>query len=177
MTLPFLAAKTRFPIPTSNLVARHRLLASLDAGLRPGVQVMLVAAPAGAGKTTLLAQWMQHLPTDICAGWLALDESDNSLAHFLSYFFAAMPSIGGDIAAQIESNPSINIEQAVAYLVEQTAEIEKNLLLVLDDYHIITSPAVHQALKLLIDHLPSNLRLVIAGRVEPPLPLARLRAH
>ena len=53
MTLPFLAAKTRFPIPTSNLVARHRLLASLDAGLRPGVQVMLVAAPAGAGKTCL----------------------------------------------------------------------------------------------------------------------------
>ena len=177
MTLPFLAAKTRFPIPTTNLVARHRLLASLDASLRSGVQVMLVAAPAGAGKTTLLTQWMQHLPTDICSGWLALDESDNSLAHFLSYFFAAMPSIGREIVAQIESNPAINIEQAVAYLVEQTAEIEKNLLLVLDDYHVITSPAVHQALKLLIDHLPSNLRLVIAGRVEPPLPLARLRAH
>ncbi len=177
MPLPFLAAKTRLPHPTSNLVPRPRLFAALDACLNPNVQVMLVAAPAGAGKTTLLAQWLGRLPSNLDVGWLSLDEGDNSLARFLAYLFAAIPHLEGDFAAQVESNPAINAEQGVAFLVEQVAEIESNLLLVLDDYHIITATEIHQALKLLIDHLPPNLRLVIAGRVEPPLPLARLRAR
>lgn len=177
MPLPFLAAKTRLPAPTSNLVARPRLLAALDTCLTPNVQVMLVAAPAGAGKTTLLAQWLGYLPADLTVAWLSLDEGDNSLARFLAYLFAAIPSLGGDFAAQMESNPAISAEQGVAFLAEQVADVESDLLLVLDDYHVITAPEIHQALKLLIDHLPSNLRLVIAGRIEPPLPLARLRAR
>lgn len=177
MTLPFLAAKTRLPTPTSNLVPRPRLFAALDTCLNPNVQVMLVAAPAGAGKTTLLAQWLGHLPSNLNVGWLSLDEGDNSLARFLGYLFAAIPHFDSDFAAQVESNPNINAEQGVTYLVEQAAESDSNFLLVLDDYHTITALEVHQALKLLIDHLPPNLRLVIAGRVEPPLPLARLRAR
>lgn len=177
MSLPFLAAKSRIPIPTSNLVPRSRLLAVLDTCLNPNVQVMLVAAPAGAGKTTLLAQWLGHLPGDMEAGWLSLDEGDNSLPRFLAYLFAIIPGLSVDFAAQLESNPAISAEQGVAFLVEQVAEIESNLILVLDDYHVITAPEIHEALKLLIDHLPPNLRLVIAGRVEPPLPLARLRAR
>jgi LuxR family transcriptional regulator, maltose regulon positive regulatory protein len=177
MPLPFVTAKTRIPLPTTNLVSRPRLLAALDTCLHPNVQVMLVAAPAGAGKTTLLAQWLGHLPADVNPGWLSLDESDNSLARFLAYLFAATPGLKMDFAAQVESNPTISAEQGVAFLVEQVTEVESNLLLVLDDYHVITAPEIHQALKLLIDHLPPNLRLVIAGRVEPPLPLARLRAR
>ncbi|MFZ5859066.1 MAG: LuxR C-terminal-related transcriptional regulator [Chloroflexota bacterium] len=177
MTLPFVAAKTRLPLPTSNLVPRPRLLAALNVCLNPNVQVMLVAAPAGAGKTTLLAQWLGHLPSNLGVGWLSLDEGDNSLARFLGYLFAAIPGLSVDFAAQVESNPAINAEQGMAFLVEQVADIESNLLLVLDDYHTITAPEIHQALKLLIDHLPPNLRLVIAGRIEPPLPLARLRAR
>lgn len=177
MTLPFLLPKTRLPASLPNLVARPRLLTTLDVCLHSGVQVGLVAAPAGAGKTTLLSQWLQQLPAGFLVGWLALDENDNSLNRFLAYLFAAIPGLGAEFAVQLESNLTINSEQAVAFLVEQVADFESNILLVLDDYHIITAPEIHQALKLLIDHLPPNLRLVIAGRVEPPLPLARLRAR
>ncbi len=177
MSLPFLSAKTRQPAPTSNLVARPRLLAVLDAFLQPGMQVMLLAAPAGAGKTALLSQWLGPLTADFRVGWLSLDENDSSLARFLAYLFAAIPDLGADFAAQLESNPAVNAEQAVAFLMEQVSDVENNILLVLDDYHVITAPEIHKALKLLIDHQPPNLRLVIAGRVEPPLPLARLRAR
>lgn len=177
MSLPFLAAKTRIPHPTSSLVLRTRLLEALNASLHSNAQLILVAAPAGAGKTTLLAQWLEHISKDINAGWLSLDEEDNSLARFLAYLFAAIPSLDADFAVQVERNPHINAEQGVAYLVEYLAESDSPFLLVLDDYHVITAPEIHQALKHLIDHLPPNLRLVIAGRVEPPLPLARLRAR
>lgn len=177
MTLPFLAAKTRLPASLTNLVARPRLVEVLNACLQPGVQVVLVAAPAGAGKTTLLAQWLRQIPADFRVGWLSLDEGDNSLARFFSYLLAALPGLDGNFAALAESSPNFSAEQGVAYLVERVAEAETNLLLVLDDYHVITAPEIHQALKLLIDHLQPNLRLVIAGRVEPPLPLARLRAR
>lgn len=177
MSLPFAAAKTRIPLRTSNLVPRPRLLAALDTCLQPDVQVILVAAPAGAGKTTLLAQWLGHLPPSLGIGWLSLDAGDNSLTRFLAYLFAAIPNLGADFATQVEANPTISAEQGIAFLVEQASEVESDLLLVLDDYHVITAPEIHQALKLLLDHLPPNLRLVIAGRVEPPLPLARLRAR
>jgi len=177
MTLPFLAVKTRLPANLPNQVSRPRLVEVLNTCLQPGVQMALVASPAGAGKTTLLSQWLQHLPAGFSVGWLALDENDNFLTRFLAYFFAAIPGLGAEFGAQVESNPAINAEQAVAFLVEQVADVENNILLVLDDYHVITAPEIHRTLKLLIDHLPSNLRLVIAGRVEPPLPLARLRAR
>jgi LuxR family transcriptional regulator, maltose regulon positive regulatory protein len=177
INLPFLAAKTRLPISTSNLIPRPRLLVDLDASLGSNKQVIVIAAPAGAGKTTLLMQWVEHLSKDVITAWLSLDEGDNSLARFLAYLFASIPGIEADFAAQVERNPRINAEQGVTYLVEQLAESDFKFLLVLDDYHVITAPEVHQALKRLIDHLPPNLRLVIAGRVEPPLPLARLRAR
>ena len=177
MILPFLAAKTRLPAGQPTQVFRPRLVAVLNACMQSGARVALVAAPAGAGKTTLLSQWLEQLPTVWRVGWLALDEGDNTLARFFSYLFASIPGLDGDFTALIEANPRFNLEQGVAHLVAQVSEMEQNLLLVLDDYHVITTPEIHQALKLLIDHLPPNLRLVIAGRVEPPLPLARLRAR
>lgn len=177
MTLPFLAAKTHLPAGLPSQVFRPRLVDLLNTCLKPGVQVALVAAPAGAGKTTLLAQWLRQVPADFQVGWLALDDGDNSLPRFLSYLLAAFPGLDGDFAVLTESNPHLSAEQGIAYLVERIAEAEISLLLVLDDYHVITMPEIHRALKLLIDHLPPNLRLVIAGRVEPPLPLARLRAR
>ncbi len=179
--LPFLAAKTRVPTPSPNLVTRTHLLEALDRCLQPGIQLALVSAPAGAGKTTLLAQWLRRAQADWKVAWFALDTDDNHLGRFFSYLAAAIeyaiPDFGGNFTALAEANPNFTPDQGIAYLVEQVVDAEQNLLLVFDDYHAITEPEIHQALKLLIDHLPNNMRLVIAGRVEPPLPLARLRAR
>ena len=181
MMLPFLAAKTRVPPTPPNLVTRSHLLEAMDQCLQPGVQLALVSAPAGAGKTTLLAQWLRRAQADWKVAWFALDTDDNHLGRFFSYLAAAIeyaiPDFGGNFTALAEANPNFTPDQGIAYLVEQVVDAEQNLLLVFDDYHAITEPEIHQALKLLIDHLPNNMRLIIAGRVEPPLPLARLRAR
>lgn len=177
MVSPFLSAKTRLPFPVDHLVTRPILWRALDACLKPNTLLGLVAAPAGAGKTTLLAQWVRQLPADFQVGWLSLDEDDNSLARFFTYLLAALPGLDPELITHVEANPAFPIEHGVDYLVERVAEMDIRFLLVLDDYHVITSPDIHRALQLLIDHLPPNLRLVISGRVEPPLPLARLRAR
>jgi ATP/maltotriose-dependent transcriptional regulator MalT len=109
MPLPFLATKTRIPIRASNLVPRSYLPAALDTCMNSNMQLILAVLP---DKITLLAQWLGYLPGDMNAGWLSLDKHDNSLARFLSYLFAYIPSINMDLVAQVESNPTINAEQA-----------------------------------------------------------------
>ena len=179
--MSLLITKTRIPNPTSNLVARPRLLASLDALLQPGCQVALVSAPAGFGKTTLLAQWLETVPETFRIGWFSLDESDNTLVRFFSYTAAALqtadPSIGENFSALVEAHPELTADEVVSYLVNQVAASTQNILLVIDDTHVITAPEIHRAIEMLVSHLPANLRLVLAGRVDPSLPLARLRAR
>ena len=179
--MSLLVTKTRIPNPTSNLVARPRLFASLDALLQPGCQLALVSAPAGFGKTTLLAQWLQTLRNSFHIGWYSLDETDNTLVRFFSYVAAALqnadPAIGENFAALVEAHPELTADEAVSYLVNQTAASARNILLVIDDIHVIAAPEIHQAMAMFLDHLPENLRLVLVGRVDPSLPLARLRAR
>jgi LuxR family maltose regulon positive regulatory protein len=179
--MSLLVTKTRIPNPTSNLVARPRLIASLDALLQPGCQVALVSAPAGFGKTTVLAQWLQTVPESFRVGWVSLDEADNSLVRFFAYVAAALqnadPAIGENFSALVEAHPELTADDAVSYLVNQTAASAQNILLVIDDIHVISAAEVHRALAMFVDHIPSTLRLVIAGRVDPSLPLARLRVR
>ncbi|MCU0489256.1 MAG: hypothetical protein MUE67_09925, partial [Anaerolineales bacterium] len=88
--LPFHAAKTRVPTPSSNLITRPHLLEAMERCLQPGTQLALVSAPAGAGKTTLLAQWLKQAPADWKVAWFALDTDDNHLGRFFSYLAAAI---------------------------------------------------------------------------------------
>ncbi len=179
--MSLLVTKTRLPTPTSNLVARPRLFASLDMLLQPGCQVALVSAPAGFGKTTVLAQWLRTIPDSFRVGWVALDEADNALVRFFAYVAAALqtadPAIGENFAALVEAHPELTADQIVAYIVNQVAASLQNILLVLDDTHVIIAPEIHRAIEMFVNHLPANLRLVLAGRVDPSLPLARLRAR
>lgn len=159
---------------------RPRLLQTLNQCLLSGIQVILVSAPAGFGKSTLLAQWFHQVPAEFRVGWLSLDDTDSNLIRFFSYLMASLqpviPGISTKFGALAELSSEITLEQCVAYFCDQVSDCEEQIILVLDDYQVITNPEVHLALKNLIDHLPENLHLVIAGRVEPPLPLARLRA-
>ncbi len=181
MTLPFLITKTHIPNPTSNLVARPRLYEIFNQLLNPGCQVALVSAPAGYGKTTLLTQWLQRLPDSFKVGWFSLDESDNSPFHFFSYIAAALqnadPAISENFSTLIETQAELTADKVVSYLINQVAASQQNILLVLDDTHVITAPEIHHAIEMLVTHIPDNLRLVLAGRVDPLLPLARLRAN
>jgi LuxR family transcriptional regulator, maltose regulon positive regulatory protein len=181
LALEFLATKTSIPLVSSHLVTRPHLVETLNQCLQPGIQVVLVSAPAGFGKTTLLAQWLRGVSDDFRVSWLTLDEEDNQLTRFFSYMVASiqnsLPEIARDFLALTESTPNFTADQGIAYLINQLSDSEQNLILIIDDYHVITTPEIHLAIKSLLEHLPDNFRLVIAGRVEPPLQLARLRAR
>ncbi len=186
MTTPLLTTKLYIPPPRPNLVPRPRLVERLDAGL--GRKLILVSAPAGFGKTTLLSEWIQGGGLrDPRFAWLSLDEDDNDPAHFFAYFIAALetvqPDVGTDARSLLQSPRPQPLKSVLTLLINSLAGAlagdppGRSLVLVLDDYHVVEEPAIHEGVMFLIDHMPPQLHLVIATRSDPPLSLAGLRAR
>jgi LuxR family maltose regulon positive regulatory protein len=131
----------------------------------------------------LVADWLRHSAAakDFQFCWFSLDESDNDLARFLAYTIAALNTIEPDAALSVvelmgsRQNPPV--EALVTLLINDAAQITKPFVLVLDDYHVISSEAVHEAMSFLLDHLPPQMRLIVVSRADPPLPVARLRGQ
>jgi LuxR family maltose regulon positive regulatory protein len=177
---PLLATKLHIPPARPNLVARPRLLERLDQGL--AARLILLSAPAGFGKTTLLSAWLAGLPSS--ATWVSLDTGDNDPVVFLNYLIAALRTIEpevGERARQVLRSPQPpSIESILTLLINELCTLAEDVVAVLDDYHLIDTPAVHDIIAFLLEHLPpppGSVHLVIATRVDPPLPLARLRAR
>src|SRR5215207_3329129 len=162
-----------------NLVARPRLIAKLEP--EAGRKLMLISAPAGFGKTTLLGEWAASRSDEQCVAWVSLDEADNDPARFLSYLVAALQTveeeIGEGVLSSLRAPGSPPIEALTGALLNELADFPGTLAIVLDDYHLIDSDQVHGIVSFLLERLPSNVHLVIASRIEPPLLLARLRAR
>jgi LuxR family maltose regulon positive regulatory protein len=186
VSLSLLSTKLYIPPVRPKLVPRPRLIERLDAGLHR--KLTLVSAPAGFGKTTLLSEWVADFrESNIRVAWLSLDAGDNDPARFLAYVIAAFKTIeenvGRGTLGALQSpgfaiaNTSPPMEELLTTLINQINVIPDSLILVLDDYHLITAQPVHDTLSFLLDHLPQNVHLVIATRVDPPLPVARLRGH
>jgi LuxR family maltose regulon positive regulatory protein len=177
--MSLLATKLHVPPLRPQRVARPRLIQRLDEGLRLGQRLTLISAPAGFGKTTLLSEWIHHRRAHVA--WVSLDAGDNDPARFLSYVIAAIqtlhPDAGCDSLALLRSAQPPPTEPILTALVNDLAQVAGTVTLVLDDYHVIDSRAVHDALVFLIDHAPPGLRFIIASRVDPPLTLSRLRAR
>jgi LuxR family maltose regulon positive regulatory protein len=172
-----LATKLFAPRPQPGSVSRPRLLKGLNDGLARGL--ILVSAPAGSGKTVLLADWALRRPV----AWLSLDAGDNDPARFWRYAAAALDRVRPGIARRVLSllgpPPPSSFEGLVTALInELAAEPDQGeVVLVLDDYHVIDARAIHASLTFLLEHRPPELHLVLTGRADPPLPLARLRAR
>ncbi len=173
-----LATKLHVPSRRPGFVPRPRLVGRLEEGLARGL--VLVCAPAGSGKTVLLADWARHGGRPVA--WLSLDVGDNDPARFWRHVVAALgqarPVIGepvGPVQGPLEASSPDGLVMA---LINELAAgpREDEVLLVLDDYHLIDSEPVHGSLLFLLEHLPPGLRMVLASRSDPPLPLARLRA-
>jgi LuxR family maltose regulon positive regulatory protein len=174
---PLLTTKLHAPRRRGGLVARPRLIERLSCGEEAALT--LVSAPAGFGKTTLLTDWLSAAATaDRSVAWLSLDARDNDPALFWAYVVAAVqtavPDVGGGALALL-SSPQTSADAVVASLVNDVDAMSGDLVLVLDDYHVIESPEVHAGMAFLLEHLPAHAHVVIAGRADPSLPLARLR--
>jgi LuxR family transcriptional regulator, maltose regulon positive regulatory protein len=170
---------SKFYVPPSGFVPRPRLLARLARGIGRGL--IVVCTPAGFGKTTLLADWARRnrRPT----GWLSLDAGDNDPARFWRYVATALDRVRPGTCAPVEAllgGPRQPPPEAVvtAMINElMSPSVEDGITLILDDFHLIDAPQVHDGVTFLLDRLPPGLRLIVASRSDPPLPLARLRAR
>jgi len=171
-----LATKLHVPQPRPGFLPRPRLTQQLTEGT--ALELVLVCAPAGFGKTSLLADWARQSQRPVA--WLALDPGDNDPARFWRYVATALDPTCAGIAQQVAAllgGPQPPLEAVVTALVNTLAAQPDQVALVLDDYHLIQAAAVHDSLTVLLERLPVQLRLVLAGRTDPPLPLARLRAR
>jgi LuxR family maltose regulon positive regulatory protein len=175
---PLLRTKLAIPPVRGHTLVRERLLARMPDA--PGVRLVLVSAPAGFGKTTFLASWCHALMEQHAAEatWLALDERDNDPARFLAYLVAALSLPEGlHDATPLPAQSFTSGELVLTRLINALSALDRDVVLVLDDYHLISAPPVHAAVAFLLDHLPDRVRVAIASRADPPLPLARLRAR
>ena len=183
--VPTALLETKFyvPRPRRGLVPRPRLSERLDRGTAS--KLMLVSAPAGFGKTTLLTEWLAAGPAapadERLAAWLSLDRGDNDPASFWAYVIAALrtvaPGIGESALALLRAPQPPPVEAVLTALLNDLAAIAGDIVLVLDDYHVIDVREVQDGMAFLLDHLPPGLHVVIASRADPALPLARLRAR
>ena len=174
-----LATKLHLPRPRPGFVPRPRLVSRLDEGLDRGL--VLVCAPAGYGKTVALADWARRSGRPVA--WLSLDAGDNDPVRFWRYVVAAVgparPGVAGRLLPLFGPPPPSSFDGPVTALINELAAQpgDGEAVLILDDYHLIDAGPVHESLLLLAEHLPPGLRLVLASRSDPPLPLGRLRAR
>src|SRR6266498_951378 len=179
MTSPLLETKLHVPRWRRGLVARPRLSERLSRGAESALTV--VSAPAGFGKTTLLAQWLATAPGDgPSAAWLSLDQRDNDPAVFWTYLVAALQTAAHGVGAgalSLLQSPRPPIEAVLATLLNDLGAVSNDVVLVLDDYHVIDARDVQDGMAFLLEHLPPQIHLVIASRTDPALPLARLRGR
>ena len=171
---PLLTTKLHAPARRDTGVRRARLTERLGGRER----VVLVAAPAGFGKTSLLTEWLAAEPRPVA--WLSLDERDDDPAQFWRYLLAsvdtARPGLA-DAASALLASGTAPTEAVLATLLNDIHLDGERLVIVLDDLHTIGNPAIHAGLAFVVEHLPANAQLVIATRIDPALPLARLRAR
>ena len=171
---PLLATKLHPPRRRRTLVTRPRLQALADRSQHRSLT--LVSAPAGFGKTTLVTDWFAD---DGSTAWLSLDARDDEPIRFWTYVVAALEAAASDLgteAGRLLASPGVALDVVVATLINDLETASQDLVLVLDDYHVIESTEIHESVAFLLDHLPPQIRLVIATRSDPPLPLASLRA-
>jgi LuxR family maltose regulon positive regulatory protein len=174
-----LATKLHVPRSHPGMVARLRLAGKLAEGLDRGLA--LVAAPAGYGKSVLLAEWARS--TSGAVAWLSLDPGDNDPVRFWRHVLAALdaarPGIAGRVGPLAGPPPPPSYDTLVSALINDVAAdpVRPDVLLILDDYHLISADGVHGPVRFLLEHRPPQLRIVLAGRSEPPLGLARYRGR
>ena len=190
MTDLLVPTKLYFPQVRSGLIVRPRLIEQLNNSLDG--RFTLLSAPAGFGKTTLLAEWIscqnergrkEQLAGQVLSkiAWLSLDVHDNDLTRFWNYLVAAWQraddAIGQSVIPRLQSSQPVPAETILALLINDLSRQEGRLGLFLDDYHLISNPAIHTALAFLLENAPPQLHLIVAGRSDPPLALSHWRVR
>ncbi len=177
--IPLISTKLAPPLAPPGYVARPRVESLLDRSVGEAVSLTLVAAPPGYGKTLAVAGWLES--RGLPRAWLSLDPEENDLARFCRYLGGALAAVRPAVAAVSEglfgAGATPAPELVGATFIEALAADDASFVLVLDDYHVISTAPVQMLVRFLIERAPPFCHLVLVTREDPPLPLARLRAH
>ncbi len=177
--LSTLSTKLHQPPSRADALLRTRLIQRLEDGAREGRTITLISAPAGFGKTTLISAWLQH--SHRRAAWLSLDQGDNDPIRFWRYVIASLQTLEaswGEAALGMLIAPQAPpLESVVTALINDLAAVPHPIVLVVDDYHVITDLNIHTSLDFFLDHTPPHLHVAITTREDPPLSLPRRRAR
>lgn len=176
MSIPILKTKLYVPRLCSRVVVRPTLIDQINKNA--DCKLTVIAAPTGYGKSTLISEWATNSNCPFV--WVSLEEKDNDLIRFLSYFIAALQTIEKDICQGIlemfHSMDVIGMDSLLTAIVNEIEAVSTRFVFVLDDYHLIDNQEINEVLSFLLNHLPSTMRLVIITREEPLLSLASLRS-
>jgi len=172
-----LLTKLHIPTPARSLIHRGSLFPLLNEGFRR--KLILISAPAGYGKTTLLSDWI--FQQKIRTAWYSINQRDNSPEDFLGFVLksiqSAIPKIGIEAQALLDSNERVHVDYILEALLNDFVGLDDELLLVLDDFHLIDNKVIFDLMNYLFEILPEKLHLAISTRFDPPLPMARMRTH
>lgn len=179
MSLNLLSTKLHIPRSRHGGVSRPHLVNRLLASIEQQGSLVLLSGPAGFGKTTLLSEFVTAIRKPVA--WVSLDGGDNDPIQFWTYLINAIQSVQPDIgqaaAAMLQSPQPFPAEIIPTLLINDLSKSPHDIVLILDDYHVIQNASIHEAMAFLLDHLPGNLHLIISTRVDPPWPLSRFRAR
>ena len=179
MPISILATKLFIPPPRAKIVLRPHLIERLTEGLSSGRKLTLISASAGFGKTTVVSEWVASCGRLVA--WLSLDKDDNDTTRFLTDLISALQTIvvnvGEEVLSVFQSPQPPPIESILTTLLNEITTIPDSFIFVLDDYHMLDSKAIDNALTFLVEHQPPQMHLVITTREDPNLPLARLRVR
>jgi len=174
--IPLIRTKLHRPSMAVAQVRRQHLLDRLDAGLDRHLTV--VSAPAGYGKSNLVSHWLEDC--DLPTAWFSMDETDNDIHLFLTYFLAAVqtihPHVGEDIQIMLKAIQLPPLPALTARMINELAEIDETFVLVIDDFHLVRNKSIHELFDELLKHPPHAMHLTLVSRIDPPLSLAKLRA-
>ncbi|MCU0308176.1 MAG: LuxR C-terminal-related transcriptional regulator [Thermoleophilia bacterium] len=176
--VPLLRSKLTPPPPRSGIASRGRLLDRLREGR--GRRLTLVCAPAGYGKTTVLAQWREADAGRTPFAWVSADDGDRDPVRFWSHLIAALKAVhprAGAASADALGSGAASLAGVVLPLLMDELSDAPPAVLVVDDWHLVRSPGGDEAMRVLVEHAPEPVQIVLSSRAEPDLPLGRLRAH
>ena len=170
---------TKFFLPKvrEHLIHRPRLTHLLEESIQ--TRVVLISAPAGYGKTSLLADWNQEYQHPVA--WLTVDENDNDPTRFIEYLLHAFYDCGYPQLQEILTDKKKlfqgNLRQDVNILLNCLLSSTENIILTLDDYHLIHNAVIHENMNFMIENLPENVHIILVTRADPPFNLPKWRVN